>query len=319
MTPRAVDRAMNDERPEKAIVRSLWLEKVQSYRANYPNDTVPLYLTLSGAEGRDIELLITTGVIRRTEVGGIVEEDQQLVVAIESNTTAVLRLQSKYPGLKILERSFQNLVHNTTLIAWPQGADIRLCQARVVNLDLNTALQFEQVDGELQFAPLQWIRKLCILHAEQRVEWSLLLTLHGEATWDSSETSLVTSFLTENFEREPAFAENAKKMLGDEKFSHIICGTTGAARNLPIPEQQKLLMLYVPKQIARVAHEFGWRVETLRNLRYGGSGSHAPMVTWIIDFRWDRRLSTRPDAIYRESLRLLLNGVGFIAEDGTIS
>lgn len=94
MTQRAVDRAMNEGRPEKAIVRSLWLEKVRSYRITYPADTVPLYLTLSGAEGRDIELLAAEGIIRRTEVGAIVEDDQQLVVAIESNTAAVLRLQT---------------------------------------------------------------------------------------------------------------------------------------------------------------------------------------------------------------------------------
>jgi hypothetical protein len=141
---------MDEERPEKAIVRSFWLKTVLAYRATYPNDAVPLYLTLSGAEGRDIEALADAGVIRRTEVGGIVAEDQQLVVAIESNAAAVLQLDRKFPGMKILEQPFENLVRSTTLLSWPQGEHIRLCQARVINLDLNAPLRFENVDGELQ-------------------------------------------------------------------------------------------------------------------------------------------------------------------------
>jgi hypothetical protein len=160
---------------------------------------------------------------------------------------------------------------------------------------------------------------LSVLHAEERLEWSLLFTLHGEANWDSSETAAVAAFLKENFDREPAFASDARDLVGNEIFQAIVEGTVGSASTLAVFDQQELLMLYVPKKIAQIAHERGWRVETARNLRYGGSRQRAPMVTWIIDFKWDRRISSHPDAIYRDSLRLVLAKVGYIAEDGTIS
>jgi hypothetical protein len=316
---RSVDDAMRAERPEKARVRTLWMEKLVAYRSTYPNDKVPLYLTLSGAEGRDIDALIGAGIIRRTDVGGIASEDKYVAVAIESNLDAVLQLQRKFPGLKILPNGFDNLVRSGRLTKWPEGDDVKFCQARVVNLDLNIAVRFEDVNGELVFAPLQWIRKLCVLHAEQRIEWCLLLTLHGEAIWESQETHAIAEFLNENFSREPAFGNEAATFLGDDLFERIAKQTIAAAKRLSATEQQKLLMVYVPKKVAQIAHEHGWRTNTTSNLRYGGSSQRAPMVTWIIDFRWDARVSSQPDAIYRDSLKNVFSGVGKIAADGTLS
>ncbi|MFL6234512.1 MAG: hypothetical protein ACJ76N_15380, partial [Thermoanaerobaculia bacterium] len=239
-------------------MRTLWLEKLRSYKAKYPNDRVPLYLTLSGAYGHDIQLLIRHGLIRTTEVGGIVAEDQGLAIAIESNTNAVLELQRRLPGLKILLQPFDSIIRSTRLTVFPQGEHIRLCQARVVNLDLNQSVVFDNIDGELQFPPLQWIRKLCILHEETRLEWCLLLTLHGEAPWDSKETKAVAAFLNENFSREPQFASASAQVLGLELHNRIVSGTVPAAKRLKIEEQQKFLMVYVPKRIAHIAHYHGW-------------------------------------------------------------
>jgi hypothetical protein len=316
---RHVDAAMDDERPEKQRVRALWLQKLRSYRAAYPNDDVPLYLTLSGAQGRDVQLLISEGLINLTEIGAIATPDQGIAVAIESNANAVWELQRRIPGLKILEQPFESFIRSGRLTVFPQGEHVRFCQARVVNLDLNEPVKFDDVDGELIFPPLQWVRKLCVLHAERRLEWCLLLTLHGEALWDSGETKAVAAFLAENFSREPAFAQAAAAVVGEELYGRIVDGTIPAAKRLDIAEQQKLLMLYVPKRIAQIAHEYGWRAETIHNLRYGGTANRAPMVTWIIDFRWDGRVSSQPDAIYLDSLKLILAGAGQIAEDGTLS
>lgn len=316
---RSVDLAMDEERPEKIHVRRLWLERLQSYREYFPNDTIPLYLTLSGAHGRDIQMLIASGIIRTTESGAIAAQDQGVVVAIESNASAVLQLQRRIPGLKILHQPFDSFIRSTRLSRFPEGDHIRLCQARVINLDLNEPVRFEVVDGELQFAPLQWVHKLCVLHAEGRLDWCLLLTLHGEAIWDIEETKVVAQFLSENFSRETTFASDATAMLGEKLYGQIHSGSIPAAMKLTTAEQQKLLMLYVPKRIAQTANQYGWRAETLRNLRYGGIAQRAPMVTWIIDFRWDPRVSSKPDAIYRDSLKLLLSGAGTIAEDGTVS
>jgi hypothetical protein len=316
---RDVDAAMEEERPEKIRLRKLWLEKLRSYKERFPNDIVPLYLTLSGAHGHDIQLLINNGFIRLTEIGAIAPEDQGIAVAIESNSTAVLHLQRRIPGLKILAQPFDSFIHSTRLTVFPQGGSIKLCQARVINLDLNEPVKFRDVDGELQFPPLQWIKKLCVLHAETRIEWCLLLTLHGEALWESDETKAVAEFLSENFSREPEFGLASKKVLGNELYSRIVAGTIPAAKRLSTTEQQKLLMVYVPKRIAQIAPTDGWRAETIHNLRYGGVANRAPMVTWVIDFRWDTRVSRQPDAVYRDSLKLILVGAGEIAEDGTLS
>ena len=97
---RPVDQAMNQERAEKLAIRALWLEEVKSIAEQYPDSEVPWYLTLSGAEGRDIKLLIDEGLISLTEVGSIVEKDQHKVVAVENNNESVLQLQKKVRRIK---------------------------------------------------------------------------------------------------------------------------------------------------------------------------------------------------------------------------
>lgn len=73
----------------------------------------------------------------------------------------------------------------------------------------------------------------------------------------------------------------------------------------------------VPKLIARVVHNEGWRVQTEKNLQYGG-GEHAPMVTWIVRFNWDEDATATPDALYRSALRNIFSGVGVVTDDGSV-
>jgi hypothetical protein len=49
-------------RPEKATVRGLWMDKLDTYHTNYPPPEL-LYVFLPGAEGHEIELLAR--IIRR--------------------------------------------------------------------------------------------------------------------------------------------------------------------------------------------------------------------------------------------------------------
>jgi len=70
---RPIDLAMQENRPEKQKMRSLWLEKVKDVAKNYPDSSIPWYLTLPGSEGHDIKLHIDEGLINVTEVNSIAE------------------------------------------------------------------------------------------------------------------------------------------------------------------------------------------------------------------------------------------------------
>jgi hypothetical protein len=323
MTPaqgaRSVDDAMSQDRPEKQAVRELWLNSLINYANAFPNDAYPLYLTLSGAEGRDIQLLIDNGLLELTEAGSVASSMKHRVIAVESNTRAVVELNRRFPGLKIFEQPFKNLVRSESATRWPDGQDERFCRARVVNLDLNQSLNDEGSGGELRFPILLWIQKLSQLHAQDRIEWSLCLTLHGEIPWSPQTCRAIQEYLAENFAREPSFKDACRRLLEDELFDAVLGDDICLFYERALDEQQRLLMAVVPKKIVEMVYQHGWKAHTSHNLRYGGSNGRAPMVTWIIDFAWEPRAFQTPDAVYRESLSLVLSGAGRIAEDGTIS
>jgi hypothetical protein len=89
---RPVDQAMAAERAEKATMRSLWAEEVCRMDACDAPDGVPLYVTLAGSEGRDIQALVDRGLVTRTETGAIADEHSLRIVAIERSPTAVVQL-----------------------------------------------------------------------------------------------------------------------------------------------------------------------------------------------------------------------------------
>src|SRR4051812_11420940 len=99
---RPVDAAMSEQRPEKETVRGLWLQQVINYDQAFPEDQgEPLYLTLSGAEARDVRAVIHAGVVDLTETGAIAREDAHKIVAVERSPSAVLALNREFRGLKI--------------------------------------------------------------------------------------------------------------------------------------------------------------------------------------------------------------------------
>lgn len=309
---------MSDDRPEKRVIRRLWLETLVEFDEAYTDDSVPLYLTLSGAEGKDIALLAEHNLLRLTETGAVASEHRHRVVAIEHDSQAVIELQRRFPGLKILEYEVKNLVRSETLIRFPDGEHEKFCCARVVNLDLNQALSPTDDMEELTFPVLQWIAKLGQLHFTKKLDWCLCFTLHGDINWPIEISSAVQDFLAENFEMEPEFGEACRALLGNDLYDAIVATRAVDLAHLSTDQQQQILMIFVPKKIASLLCPQGWRVETQHNLRYGG-GSRAPMVTWIMNCVRDSRATRRPNLLYRESLRAALTGVGKIAEDGSIS
>lgn len=315
---RPVDRAMDQERTEKHAVRMFWLEEARDYMDRYPEDEEPLYLTLSGAEGRDVRLFAEHGLIKLTETNSVVREDQGKIIAVESSAQVVLQLQRKYPGLKIVEKNFQDLVRGSGHFSWPSPEEKQYCRARIINLDLNGKLRARQQQAHVDFPVIAWIDKVARLHTvpSQR-DWSLCLTLHGEINWNDDVCRFAQEFLRDNFKRELAFAESCRNLFGEALCKDINDKANVDFSALHLKAQQQVLMVIVPKLIAQRVQNQGWRIATERNLRYGGEGN-APMVTWIVRFTWDAGAIAAPNVAHRDALAGIFHFVGLIREDGQI-
>jgi hypothetical protein len=315
--PRAVDAAMDDDRPEKQAIRELWVEEVVAADAAYSGNK-PLYTTLAGAGGRELELLADRGVIALTETGAIDPRHLRKVFAIEAGRDAIAELQRRFPGLKIVGDSLQNVLKATTPLRWPEGDSLQACQARLLNLDLNTSLECQIQNNQLIFPVVEVIRKIATIQAQDPASWRLFLTLDARINWTASGTTRIKRFLKANLGAEPAFSEATRAFVGQELFDALGNDAALAVDQLTSEHCQKVLMTLVPKAIARAVGQLGWKVITTRNLRYGGTHGRAAMVSWIVRFEWDDRASTEPELVYRESLRLVHDNVSRIDAAGAV-
>ena len=123
----------------------------------------------------------------------------------------------------------------------------------------------------------------------------------------------------ENFAASPAFEESCVNLLGEELHELIKADDVLSLEGLDREAQQKLLMIFVPKKISRLVNGHGWKVSTLKNLSYGGTDYHAPMLTWIFYFSHDHRAAAAPQTVYQESLAEILSFAGKIESDGLIN
>ena len=319
-TARPVDLAMDQERAEKITMRSLWLDQAKSSFAEHGFDDEPFYLTLSGADGKEIEQLVTEGLIKLTETGAIAEESKNQIVAIEHNPQAQIKLLQKFPGLKVIREPVQNMLSGLALTRFPVGGREKDCRARIVNLDLNVPCEIKIHEGEVVIPLVIQIIKLGQIHAvSPRKNWLLFLTLHGEVTWPEEICQMAIEYLSENFERVSTFSDACKTLLGDELHQAICDKKLIDCSSLDVESQQKLLMAYVPKAISQHAHSQGWRVTTHQNLRYGTPPKHAPMVSWIFEFSGDRRSHSNPSALYQDCIAGILNSAARIDSFGEIT
>lgn len=325
---RAVDRAMSEDRPEKKTMRRLWADQVedaagQADQSAEPGPSEPpLYLTLAGANGLDIEELIKRKVIERAEnQRAIAEKDLHKVVAVESDQDAVLELGRRFSGLHIIEDRIENVLQMPSDLYRPSQKRTRLLRARVINLDFDDPLVAQLDQGQLRFPVVRMAEKLGRLHAmDPYVNWSLCLTLHADLKFASGAEELAISLLSDNFDREPAYAAASRALLGAELFSRL-SSKRGAKviGGLEPSEAQAFLMVLVPKSIVERMHSQGWKVITHRNLRYGRTPKHAPMVSWIIHFEWDPRGTSKPREVYREGLTRALSGIAQLDGRGQIT
>jgi len=311
---RKVDAAMAAERPEKATVRGLWVDEVRRADQMFSGEGGPLYLTLPGAQGGDIHELIEAGVVSLAQNEASIENPEDIrLVALENSPVAYVALRQRFPGLKVLQKDLRDVLGNDN---WPTGEDRAYFRARVINLDMNTPLKGTVEDGRLLFPALAFARKLATVHGDPPINWTLCLTLHGEIKWSAAFERRVCKFLSENFAQDETFAEHARATLGVKIFK-LICDepSRSGLRNLSHENQQRVMMVLVPKQIAFDAHTTGWSVDTVENLRYGGTRKRAPMVTWILRFTHDDRDA---DVLYRDGLARALSHRGHITARGKL-
>jgi hypothetical protein len=314
---RPVDQAMLRIRPEKQKMRSLWADKFKAIKDQYPQSDVPLYLTLSGAEGLDIQFFIEQGLIEITEVGSIAEIDQNKIVAVERNKRAVIKLQSKFIGLEIIEADFNSIISGSGPLAFPTGKNETKCRARIINLDLDSSLDAQKVDDAIIFPVLEWIKKICTIHsAKDHCDWILCLTLDARLNWNEQISSYIRDFIVNNINHDATFASSCLKIMGEDLYSLIHSSGKINFSILTRNQQQIINMIFVPKLIAKLIAGDNWKVFTESNLFYGSDG-YAPMVSWIMHFTWESQ-PVPPDHLYRSSLHEIFSHIGTIREDGQL-
>jgi hypothetical protein len=263
-------------------------------------------------------MLIDAGLVRLTETSSIDEADVYKVVAVEASTRAVAALQRKFVGLRIKEVDFRSLIRHEGHFNWPEGDDQQLCRARIVNLDLNAPLTGAVTETGVVFPILAWIDKLCWIHSRPpALDWTLLLTLHAAIHWPTEVRQYATNFMRDNTEHDIAFRDQCATFLGAELFAEVTSNAPPDYAAMVPTDQQRVLMVLVPKLIALHVHGKGWRVSTPHNISYGG-GNYARMASWVIRLTIDPAAAAQPDATYREALRGILAGVKAILDDGSI-
>lgn len=312
---RAVDVAMAAAHPAKTAIRRQWLSLLKELQIS--SDEFPTYLTLSGAEGRDIQLLIEAGLIATTETGAIAPVSENYCVAVENSAMAVLELQRRFPGLRIISQNIQSLLRGESILTYPERGEHRTCcQAHVINLDLQATFAGTLVNGAPHFPVLLWIEKFGALHVEAgHKQWYLLLTLNGTVEWPTDVSGWGTQFLRDNFNAVPEFRTHCERILGAEVCRKIQQDECVDFSALDLAARQRLLLAFVPKAIIERLYHQSWRVVTLFNNEYTGAGG-APMVTYIFEMQKADRFSA-PERLYRGAVAGCLDNVGRVQNDGT--
>jgi hypothetical protein len=318
---RPIEHALEAERPAKATVRALWLREVRRYEAT--NHERPLYLTLPGALGKDIEMLVDAAVLTRTETGAISEPDRHKVVAIESNSDAIYSLQQRFPGLAIREQNLMEIIGGSSSYSWPnQERRADFC-ARVVNLDLDRSLQALVNGQDISFPLIKAIKKISQLHHEpqagQKLPWSLCVTVNGSMNWQPEVFGYLVAFLASNCTHHPDFSEKLSAILGGDLVATMIRDRADVPKESFSAEQLQILAcIFLAKQIVESTNEHAWQLAQSECLIYGGEAGHAPMVTLILTLEAAEPELGRPARRYDFNLSKLLPSLGKVDMRGNV-
>lgn len=321
MNKRSIDSAMNSKRPQKQSVRKLWLDEIKDLDKKYADSEYPLYLTLPGEEGYDIQMLIDQGLINLTEnKKSISEKHLKKVIAVESNNGAILNLQKKFPGLRIEHQNIQNILKGSGLESWPNDEEKEIFCSHIVNLDFDGSIKYDYKNGAIIFKELEWIYKICLIRTNEGLKnWKLFLTFNANlSNWDVEVFDYIKNFIFDNIKHEKHFSDQCKELFGEKLFPVFNNEDNIEDYEFTHKESQKILMIFVPKFLSNKLHVNGWTLKTKINLYYGELPETAPMVTWIINFNYDESKLSTPKLIYKESILSIFDKVGYIDKSGEI-
>ena len=301
-------------RPAKDAIRARWLAIIQEIENS--DSAYPTYLTLAGAAGHDVQMLIDEGIIRQLESGAISDDTAHVCVAIENGLKASMDLKKRFPGLKVINQDIRGVLHGDSLVKYPERPqDQRICQAHIVNLDLQQTLNALTLGNELVFPVIRWIEKLGNLHLEApHSVWHLLLTLNATIDWDAAALSRIRTILERNAKEHAAFLANCERTVGTDLLQRVFNDITFDVGHISLPERQRMLLAAVPKLLIERLVRQDWAVVTVLNAEYGGSGG-APMVTYI--FRFERDTGVPPmNTLYQDAVCQCLKNPQRVNEDG---
>lgn len=314
---RPIDQALAEARPAKTTIRNKWVVEVQKYAGT---SNRPLYLTLPGAEGRDIQLLIDAGLIRVTETGAIEEDDQPKVIAVEANSEAVLSLQRRFPGLRIRESRLEDMISGASPYAWPTGSGKAEFCARVINIDSDQSLRANVQGQQVTFPLLSIIKKISQIHHEPGngapESWSLCVTVNGTINWPEAATHFFFRFLGNNCAHHELFRAEVTALVGEELVASMQNSPDQLRfEDLALETSRRLLCIFLPKMIVSMINDHHWHVEECLSLQYGGEANHAPMSTLILALH---PCEGTPGQRYEANLNSIVRGLGRIDVDGAI-
>lgn len=313
---RAVDLAMHADKDEKRAIREFWVAILKELGAL--TGPYPVYFTMPGAEGKDVELLVARKLILTTETGAIDPRSVNYCVAIENSPKAVLELQKRFPGLRILEQNVQSVLRGNSPLSYPENTEQRAyCQAHVINLDLQATLSGEMNNADPFFPVLRWIEKFGTLQTQaDHLRWHLFLTLNATIEWPLELSAWVSNFLTSNLSEVIEFENRAKELLHGNVFEALKAGESIDFSTLELSQKQRTLLAIVPKAIIYYLSRQGWSVETRLNAEYSGAGG-APMVTYV--FTLTRKPGTIDHSkLYKDSVSQCLISTSRVNANGQL-
>jgi hypothetical protein len=311
---RPIDAAMGENRPAKAVVRQWWVDQIRDRKTTAVRYGVPVYMTLPGAEGRDIRALIDAGVIAVTEAGGITDEDSRLLVAFESNMQSLGALKKNFPNLDVQGQTVEAYLGGQALDNYPSSASSKQrMRACVVNLDYNRSWK---PDATGTAPPMRSIEKIAQIHTRTNdrpsIDWCLALTLHAQLNGPPEALEINHEYLREQAEFYPAFKDVISVAAPWLLSSGYYLTGEGDERRI-----QATLMLLVSAKLARLIHQ-GWDIVAVRLGAYGHDTRHAPMVTFMFSLSHSPTVLGAPLAAVGRFYESMSAAATSIARDGTV-
>jgi hypothetical protein len=312
MAPRDIDTAMAEVRPAKLVVRRKWIRVCRDWRSRSTHE--PLYVTLPGSDGHDIEMLIAEGLLPVLENDAIDDKAAGLVVAVEKDVRAAGALRARFPGLKVVPRDITTELRIQRPISDLSREVKQYGRGLVINLDFTAPLT---VSDDEKYPLLELVGRLGDLHRYPTVQdWTLLLTLNaGTQVWPVAACIRHARTLQEMI-RDSSALESWWQKYGRE-LSPVVAGTE-LYRVWTVEQQQYLVLALVPLLLLGRLTATHWNPTVRWAAAYGERDRHqAPMVTWIIDVTYDPQACAEPIGQRREFVEPLSRVVGKLDGNGT--